>query len=47
MPRRAAYPPVEQIGKAVTGRYTPVIRPGIYSLIISQLSSLMGLSRES
>lgn len=51
MPRRAAWLPIEQIGKDLTGRYVllnrPVAGPGIHSLIISQLSSLMGLSRES
>lgn len=51
MPRRASWIPVEKIRKALTGRYVflnrPVSGPGIHSLIISQLSSLMGLSRES
>lgn len=51
MPGRAACLSPEQIGEALTGRYMllsrPVVGPRIYSLIISQLSSLMGLSRES
>lgn len=51
MPRRPAYLPMQQIWKDLIGRYRllnrPVTGPEIYSPIISQLSSLMGLSGES
>lgn len=48
---RPAYLPMQKIEKDIIGRYRllnrPVTGPDIYSPIISQLSSLMGLSGES